>query len=125
MTRIQDARLACGLLAVVGLGHFGWWLAPLTAEADVWNVGANVTLATMAALAAVGTYLGGRMVRLACLLAVCLALSEAGCSLAWLVQPWEVQPGQPQCSALLGVPLGLLGLWLLTVCVAVATGRAS
>jgi len=41
------------------------------------------------------------------------------------VHPWEVQPGQPQCSALLGVPLGLVGLWLLTVCVAVAAGRAS
>jgi hypothetical protein len=120
MTRVQDARLACGLLAVVGLGHFGWWLAPLAAQADVWNVGTN---ATLAGLAAVGAYFGGRMVRLACVLAACFALSEAGCSLAWLVYPWEVEAGQPQCSALVGVPLGLVGLWLLTVCVAVAAGR--
>jgi hypothetical protein len=107
---------------VVGLGHFGWWLAPLAAQADAWNVGAN---ASIAALAAVGAWFAGRMVRLACLLAAGLALSEAGCSLAWLVRPWEVDAGQPQCSALVGMPLGLVGLWLLSVCIAIAAGRAS
>ncbi len=93
MTRVADARLACCLLAVVGLGHFGWWLAPEAAQADAWNVGANLTLACLACL---GMVTGGRMVRLACLLAAALAISEAGCSLAWLVHPWEVAAGQPQ-----------------------------
>ena len=53
--------------------------------------------------------------RLVCALLACGQVLAAGCSLAWLWQPWPVLPGQGQCSAALDVPLGVIGLWLVAM----------
>jgi hypothetical protein len=49
---------------------------------------------------------------------VCEELMVAGCSVWFIVSPWEIEPGQAQCSALLQFDLGRIGV--LAVCFLVA-----
>jgi hypothetical protein len=42
----------------------------------------------------------------------CEELMVIGCSSLYIVSPWEVLPGQAQCSALLQFDLGRIGLAL-------------
>lgn len=47
-----------------------------------------------------------------------MSLTTAACSLAWLLGPFEVQPGEDQCSRHWGIPMLLVSA--LAACVAVA-----
>jgi len=59
----------------------------------------------------VGNAYRGRVAVVAAMLGLWQALT-AGCSLAYLLKPWPVQPGQGQCSAALDWPLGAVQAWL-------------
>lgn len=48
-------------------------------------------------------------VLLVCALLAGWAAQTAGCSVAWLIEPWELQPGGEICSDRLGIPLGTMG----------------
>lgn len=102
---------AAALLLAGGLAQFAWKHAPPDAQADVWNVSQALLVLVLLAGWAV-RYRARLLLAVVGLLAVWQLLT-AGCSLAWLVQPWPVRPGQEACSAALDLPLGAVGLWLL------------
>lgn len=103
-------RFAVILLAAGVALHYGWQLVPAEHQPQVWNAaGAVVRLTLILALA------GAITDRL--LLAVVLwwtgeETQVAACSVAYIIQPWNVEPGKAQCSALLGTDLGAYGLAL-------------
>jgi hypothetical protein len=49
---------------------------------------------------------------------VCEELMVAGCSLWFIASPWVIEPGQPQCSALLQFDLGRIGVCVVAFLVA-------
>lgn len=96
------------MLLLGAVAHFAWKWAPPEAQADVWN--ASQALLVLALLTATAVH--HPRLRAVCALLACGQALTAGCSIAWLAQPWEVLPGQAQCTALLDAPLGTIGLWL-------------
>ena len=104
---------ALALLLVGALAQFAWKWAPPAAQGDVWNI--NQALLAAMLLAMVGTAYPARHVRAVCALLMAWQVLTAGCSLAWLVAPWPVLPGQGQCSAALDWPLGLASAWLVAM----------
>lgn len=95
-------HIAIGLLALGVARHYGYLLADQADHADIWNAAGAVTLAAM--LIALAWRWRGPV-----LLVVAWWVAEevmvAGCSLAYMVQPWIVGPGQDQCSALIGLDI--------------------
>lgn len=99
------------LLALVGL-HYGWALAPVEHQAQAWNIlGAAARAGLLVAVLwrcrglvlAVGAWW------------LCEEAMVIGCSVAYMVSPWPVAPGESQCSALLGYDLGRIGALVLAV----------
>lgn len=88
--------------------HYGWALVPPEHQAQAWNAaGAVVRLSLLLA------FVGAITDRL--LLAVVLwwtgeETQVAACSVAYILQPWPISPGQAQCSALMGTDLGAYGM---------------
>ena len=103
-------RLALGLLSGGMAANYLWQVAPPAAQADLWN--ASKALLIMGLLGLVALAWHCIEVTAAVALLAVFELEVAGCSLAWLVHPWPVRAGEEQCSAALGLPLGLLGALL-------------
>lgn len=101
MTRF--AGLALGLLLVGVAAQFLWQLFP---GGQVWN--ASQALLCVALLALVANAYPARSVRLVCALLAVWQSMTAGCSIAYLIRPWPIEPGQGQCSAALNLPLGAI-----------------
>ena len=119
--RQLDASLALALLLVGGAAQFAWQLVDPDWQADTWNASQG---ALMLLVLAVVWSRSGRMVRMACLLLALWAALQTGCSLAYMVAPWPVAPGQEQCSAALDLPLGMVGLVLLAMAAGAAWERS-
>ncbi len=108
--------MAVALLLVGGVAQFAWHHAPEQAQADVWNVSqAMLVLFLLAAFAS--AYRSVWTWSAAALLGSWQLLTVA-CSLAYLLRPWQVRPGEEQCSAALNVPFGAIGAWLLVLMIA-------
>lgn len=115
MSARQYRGAAVALLLVGGLAQFGWHHAPEQAQADVWN--ASQALLVLVLLAMVASAYRSAWTWAAAALMGAWQLMTAGCSLAFMVKPWPVEPGGEQCSAALNVPLGAIGAWLLVLAV--------
>ncbi len=113
-------RLAVGLLLLGALLHYGWAFVPAEHQAQAWNaLGAFARACLLVSLV--------WHIRSVLVLAVAgWWLAEeamvAGCSLAYIARPWEVAPGQAQCSALLSLDLGRLGV-VAVACIALIALR--
>lgn len=103
---------AVALLLVGGASGLGYHHARPEIAADVWN--ASQALLCLLALGMVALAYPGWPRAVCALLGAWQALA-AGCSVAWIVKPWPVQPGQSQCSAALDLPITAVGAWLLVV----------
>lgn len=105
-------RHAVALLLGGALLHYGWAFAPPEHQAQVWNIcGALVRLGLL------GVVLW-RVRGIALWIGAWWAAEEVlvvGCSSWYIVAPWEVLPGQAQCSALLGYDLGGVGIAVVAV----------
>jgi hypothetical protein len=110
--RSDDARSVHHLALIVLLAgaalFYGWALAPVEHQSQVWNAAGSIARMSLL-LAYVGT-ISNRF-----LLAVVLWYTGeesqvAACSVAYIVQPWEILPGQAQCSALLQTDIGAYGM---------------
>lgn len=98
----------CLLLA--GLIHNNAWKwAPVEHKAMVWNISGALLPALL--LVVIALAWGHWAVTLVCLLLIGFALQVAGCSIAFMVRPWPVNPEDELCSAGIHAPLGLVGLW--------------
>lgn len=106
-------RYPWAALALLGVGtaaQFAYHFAPPQLAADVWNASLGAFLLVLLLL--VANAYRSRLVLPACGLLGAWALLQAGCSLAYMVAPWVVLPGQAQCSARLDMPLTIIGAWL-------------
>jgi hypothetical protein len=105
--------MSAALLLLVGTArHYGYALAPPDAQADVWNIAGALTI-----IALLWSMRRG-LSPMAGLIALWFAAEEllvAGCSAAWLVQPWAVMPGDEQCSAKIGLKIGALSLIVVAI----------
>lgn len=103
---------AIALLLVGGAAGLGYHHADPEIAADVWNASQAIFGLLLLVMVAVA-YRGATLAP--CALLACWKLLTAGCSIAWILKPWPVQPGQSQCSAALDLPITVVGAWLLTV----------
>ena len=120
----RNRRHAVYCLALIGLGvlvHYGWALAPVEHQAQVWNACGG--LARLALVLALAWRVRSLAVLLVALWWACEELMVVGCSLAYIVSPWEVAPGAAQCSALLQFDLGRIGIFVV-VCMLAATVKS-
>jgi hypothetical protein len=115
--RSDDARSVhhialIGLLAGVAL-FYGWALAPVEHQAQVWNAAGSISRLALV-LAFVGP-ISNRFLLGVVLLYAGEDAQVFACSIAYIVQPWQIQPGQAQCSALLQTDMGAYGLAAVSV----------
>jgi hypothetical protein len=110
------------LLAAGAALHYGWALVPAEHQAQAWNAAGAAVRAGL--LLAVLWHVRSRFALP--VLAWWLAEESlvAGCSLAYIVKPWEVLPDQAQCSALLQHDLGVYGLVAIVAIVAALPVKA-
>lgn len=100
---MKPFAVAAALLLAWWLGHHAYKLAPVEIEGHAWNMGGA---ASRLVLLGVITWLVWHP--LAHVPAAWLAAEELqaiGCTLAYLIKPWPMQPGQEKCSEALGLPL--------------------
>lgn len=98
------------LLLGAWVTFYGYEFAPPHSQADVWNAGGaagRLLLLVLVVLAHRAWSVSAAAVWWAV-----EDLQVLGCTVLWLVQPWQMQPGEMQCSAAIGVPLSLAGLSL-------------
>lgn len=95
------------LLALGAMRHYGYGLAPAGMRADVWNIcGALAMLALLWCLAARESWP-------VIAVAAWWTFEEAQvaiCSTMYIIRPWFVPEGADQCSALIGLDAGAIGV---------------
>ncbi len=107
----------CAALIALGiLVHYGWAWVPVEHQAQAFNAAGAFARAVL--LVAVVWKLRSALAAFVAAWWVCEELMVAGCSLWFIASPWVIEPGQPQCSALLQFDLGRIGV--LAVCFLVA-----
>lgn len=98
-------------LALIALGilvHYAWAWFPPEHQAQAFN--AAGAFARLVAVCVAAWFIRSTVARLAAFWWACEELLVIGCSSLYMVSPWEVLPGQAQCSALLQFDLGRIGL---------------
>ena len=100
--------VACVVLGVVLARHYGWGFVPPEMAGVVSKMlGAA---ASMVFLALIAYAYRSRLVWLACAYGLWEYGQAAVCSVAYLVKPWQVEPGQAMCSTWAGLDVGFVGL---------------
>lgn len=116
---MKAAPVAAALLVAWWLGHHAYKLAPVAIEGHAWNV-----CGALSRLVLLGIVVMLVWHPLAHTVAAWLAAEEVqavGRTVAYVIKPWHMEPGDEKCSAALGLPLqtaclvALLwtGAWLL------------
>ena len=98
-------------LALIALGilvHYAWAWFPPEHQAQAWN--ALGAFARLLGWIGAARLIRATVARLVAFWLACEELLVIGCSVGYMVSPWEVLPGQAQCSALLQFDLGRIGL---------------
>lgn len=105
---MKHRLLSAFLLVLIVLHNNAHKLGEWKSRGQVFNVTGHLLIACLLGWLAY-THKSAGLV-LVCALGIGYALQVAGCSAAWLWQPWQVTPGGDLCSDGLKFPLGLLGL---------------
>lgn len=111
MAHRSNNRHAVYGLALIALGilvHYGWAWFPAEHQAQAWN--ALGAFARLLAWLGAALWVRHAVAYLAAFWLVCEELMVIGCSVAYVVSPWEIPAGQAQCSALLQFDLGRIGI---------------
>lgn len=116
---MRPLRVAAALLFAWWCGHHAYKLAPVELEGHAWNIGGAAARLVLLALVV-------RLVRspLIDIPAAWMAAEEVqaiGCTVAYVIKPWPMAPGQEKCSEALGLPLQMaclvallwVGAWLI------------
>jgi hypothetical protein len=102
---------AAALLLLGVLRHYGWELLEQETARHAWNISGAVVIVI---------FLWAIVGRSKPMMAVAAwwtfeELQVIACSLGRILRPWPVNPGEAQCSALLGFDLSSLGLLLVAM----------
>ena len=109
MKHFAAALLLCGVLR-----HYGWPLLSPDVQALAWNI-SGAAIITVLLWAVAWRWSATRLIVLWWTFE---ELQVIACSLARMLRPWEMGPGEAQCSALLGFDLGSIGLFLIALILA-------
>jgi hypothetical protein len=105
---VRRLALPAGLLLAGAIHNQAHKWADPVDSAMVWNAtGAGLALFLLCCVA--WAHRDSAAVLLVCALLAGWAAQTASCSVAWLIEPWELVEGGEICSDRLGVPLGTLG----------------
>jgi len=110
---VYGASAAVALLALGASLHYGWSLFQPEHQAQVWNAAGAV--ARVSLLGAAVWHIRSTAVLLVALWWMCEELLVAGCSIAFILKPWHINPGEAQCSALFQIDLGQIGALIVAV----------
>ena len=111
--------VAAALLLAWWLGHHAYRLAPVEIEGHAWNIGGG--LAGLVLVALVSLLAWSPVVHMPASWLAAEYIQQVGCTVAYVISPWPMQPGQEKCSQALGLPLQAVclvallwsGAWLL------------
>lgn len=114
------SKIAAALLLLGVMRHYGWELVPPEIQPQVWNACAAIVISIFLLVA----------VSKDTWPVVAWWIAEEAqtllCSIGWILNPWEVKPGEAQCSALLTFDLSTLGIFVVSMillCQATNIGR--
>ena len=85
------------------LGHHAYKLAPVAIEGHAWNVGGAA--ARLVLLASLAWLVRSPLVDLPAAWMAAEEVQAIGCTVAFVIKPWPMAPGQEKCSEALGLPL--------------------
>lgn len=107
---MKQALQAMLLLLAGLLWNNAWKWFPAQHGGRVFLAGGGLFIAVLLAWVFVSSR--SHPMRVVCVLLAGFALQVFGCNAWFIVEPWEVRPGDELCSSRLGFPLGLVGLWV-------------
>jgi predicted membrane metal-binding protein len=107
MKRLTSVGLALAFLAVAATRHYLWPHFPAEMQGMVSK---GCGAAAILFLLGVCAWRSSRLLLLVIAYWAWEELQVVLCSGLYLVEPWEVQPGQGICSAKIGLDLGALGI---------------
>lgn len=115
----HQAIVAAAVLVAWWLGHHAYKLAPIAIEGHAWNIGGALSKLVFAALVALLVW--HPVVHTLLAWVATEELQAVACTVAYIVNPWPMSPGDEKCSRALGAPIqsacliALLwsGAWLL------------
>ena len=113
---MKSSAVGALILAAWFVGHHAYKLAPVSIEGHAWNVGGAASALLL--IAAVVYLIRSPVVDV---IAAWLAAEEfqaIGCTVAYLIKPWEMTPGEEKCSSGLGLPIQAACLIALLWCCA-------
>lgn len=107
------------VLFVWWLGHHAYKLAPVEIEGHAWNMGGGAAGLVLVALVALLAW--HPLVHVPASWVAAEYIQQVGCTVAYVINPWPMQPGQEKCSEALGLPIQAVclvallwtGAWLL------------
>jgi len=106
--------IAAALLLAWWLGHHAYRLAPVDIEGHAWNVGG--ALSRMVLLALVVAAWRSPLIDMPAAWFAAEEVQAVGCTVAYVIKPWPMEPGQEKCSEALGLPLQMVCLVALLWC---------
>lgn len=101
--RVHAALVAAAVLLAWWLGHHAYKLAPVAIEGHAWNVGGAASRLVLLAL--VVWLVRSPLVDLPAAWLAAEEVQAIGCTVAYVIKPWPMVPGQEKCSEALGLPL--------------------
>lgn len=100
---MKEWCIALALVLLAWGGHHAYHLVPVELEGHAWNIGGAA--ARLGLLGIVVSLVRSPMVDVPASWFGAEELQAIGCTLAFILKPWPVHPGQEKCSEALGFPL--------------------
>lgn len=101
--------LAAALLLLGVFRHYAWEVVPPGLQAQVWNACAAIVISIFLLAAA------SKDTWPVVLWWIAEEAQAIICSVGWILSPWDVKPGEAQCSALMKFDLSTLGLFVVAM----------
>ena len=100
---MKPAFVAAGLLLAWWVGHHAYKLAPVALEGHAWNIGGAA--ARLILLGLLVYLVRSPLTDIPAAWMVAEEVQAIGCTVAYVIKPWPMVPGQEKCSEALGLPL--------------------